>query len=83
MSGGYWEYVDSRFRQEIFDYDVNTAQEAREQNPLDDKEMSELLWDVLGVVHACDYYKSGDSSKAEYLLTIRDFKDKWLHKEDG
>lgn len=72
MSGGLWNYQDSRLKNEIFDYS-NTP-----WNALEDREISELVWDVLGLLHDFDWYASGDTCKQTYLDAKTAFKKKWF-----
>lgn len=76
MSGGYFDYSDSHLKGEIFGWSD------RPTNVFEDKEISELVWDVLDLVHDFDWYKSGDTCEASYLEAKRTLKDKWL-KHDG
>jgi hypothetical protein len=77
MSGGYFSYSDSHLKSEIFGWSD------RPTNVFEDKEISELVWDVLDLVHAFDWYKSGDTGEASYLKAKRTLKDKWLkHDSD-
>ena len=72
MSGGHWNYQDSRLKNEIFDYS-NTP-----WNALEDREISELVWDVLELLHDYDWYASGDTCKQSYLDAKTAFKKKWF-----
>lgn len=73
MSGGRFCYVDSQLKAEIFGYTD------RPTNVFEDREISELVWDVLGLIHDYDWYASGDTCKETYLAAKKKFKDKWLH----
>lgn len=72
MSGGYWNYQDLSLRSEIFGYGDNPC------NALEDREVSELVWEVFELLHAYDWYRSGDTCKATYLEALRKFKKKWF-----
>lgn len=72
MSGGYFEYQDSRLKAEMFGYTD------KPHNVLEDRELSELTWDLLDLIHSYDWYKSADTSKEEYLRDKSEFKKKWL-----
>lgn len=72
MSGGHFNYVDSRLKDEIFGWSDKVT------NALEDREISELVWDVLDLLHDYDWYASGDSSKDRYLKAKTEFKKKWL-----
>lgn len=51
---------------------------ARRNNPLKDKMMSELCWDMFCVLHSYDWYMEGDTGEEVYLEDVKRFKDKWL-----
>lgn len=72
MSGGYFNYLDSQLKSEIFGW---TNQY---NNVFEDKQISALVWDVLDLIHEFDWYKSGDNGKDTYLKAKNDFKKKWL-----
>ena len=72
MSGGHFNYVDSRLRDEIFGWSD------RASNVFEDVEISDLVWDVLNLIHDYDWYASGDTEEATYLEAKRKFKKKWF-----
>lgn len=72
MSGGHFDYTDSRLKEEIFGWTD------KPKNVLEDRELSELVWDVLDLLHEFDWYYSGDTSKETYLKAKAEFKKKWL-----
>lgn len=53
---------------------------AKEVNPMYDKVMSELVYDVFCVLHSLDWYLSGDNGEEQYREDVRTFKEKWLGK---
>ena len=55
MSGGHFDYNDKRLKNDMFGY------EHEYKNPLEDREISNLVYDVLTLLHVFDYYKSGDT----------------------
>lgn len=73
MSGGHFEYADDRLRYAIFGYGD------RYYNALEDREISELVWDVLNLLHDYDWYASGDTCEETYLKAKIAFKKKWLN----
>lgn len=86
MSGGYFCGHADRLAEELFDYagyphygeqGFSRAPLARQLNPLEDKTISELTWDLLCVLHAFDYYKSGDIGEDRYREDVDYFKSKW------
>lgn len=72
MSGGHFEYKDSSLKMEMFGWTD------RPHNVLEDRELSELAWDLLDIIHAYDWYKSGDTCKETYLKEKEKFKKKWF-----
>lgn len=72
MSGGIFEYADSRLKDEIFGWSDTPI------NVFEDKEISELVWDVLDLIHDYDWYASGDTCKETYLKAKTKFKKKWF-----
>ena len=75
MSGGRFNYIDSQLKSEIFGW----ADKPR--NVFEDKEISQLIWDVFELIHAYDWYDSGDTSEKNYLEEKKKFKDKWLRED--
>lgn len=89
MSGGYYGYKDEELMDRIFGYCRTTIrskdykkiiEEVRRDNPLEDPEISELVFDVLGLLHSFDWYMECDSGRDEYLADVKAFKDKWFGK---
>jgi hypothetical protein len=72
VSGGHFDYKDSALKSEMFGWTDAP------RNVLEDRELSELTWDLLDVIHAYDWYKSGDTCKETYLKEKDKFKKKWL-----
>ena len=72
MSGGHFEYLDGRLKDEIFGY------ENKVKNVFEDREISELVFDVLDLIHEFDWYYSGDTGKETYLEAKAEFKRKWF-----
>lgn len=72
MSGGYFDYRDSGLKHEIFGWDDEF------RNVFEDREISELVFDVLDLIHEFDWYKSGDTCKETYLKAKAEFKKKWM-----
>ena len=72
MSGGRFDYADSRLKDEIF------GLKDKPSNVFEDREISELVWDVLNLIHDYDWYASGDTCKETYLKSKAEFKKKWM-----
>ena len=89
MSGGHWEYKNDSLAHEIFgwgmdpDYGEDGFSQSRLAatiNPLEDAEMSEMLWDMLCVLHSYDWYACSDTCEETYRRDVKRFKEKWLGK---
>lgn len=76
MSGGRFDYIDSRCKSEIFGWDD------RFRNVFEDREISELIFDVFDLIHAYDWYASGDTGEGKWLTAKDVFKKKWLKHDD-
>lgn len=72
MSGGRFCHMDSQLKSEIFGWSD------KPRNVFEDREISELVWDVLDLVHEFDWYKSGDTGEEDYLKAKNEFKAKWF-----
>lgn len=72
MSGGRFDYKDSSLKYEIFGWDDEPS------NVFEDREISELVWDLLDLIHEYDWYASGDTGKEDYLKAKAEFKHKWF-----
>lgn len=77
MSGGRFNYTDMTLKDEIFGW-TN-----KPKNVFEDKEISELVWDVLELIHKYDWYTSGDTSEETYLKAKAEFKKKWFGDRDA
>lgn len=76
MSGGYWNLRDAQLKDEIFGWYQNDTWNGR--NVLEDRELSEMLFDMFNLLHDYDWYISGDTGESDYLKAKKVFKDKWL-----
>lgn len=72
MSGGRFNYMDSTIKNEIFGWTNKPI------NVFEDREISELVWDVFDLIHSYDWYASGDTCKETYLKDKVAFKKKWF-----
>ena len=80
MSGGCWDYRDSCLCETIFGYRCDSAKDAAKYNPLQDRLISELVWDVFQLLHEYDWWESGDTGEEKYRKAVKDFKKKYLSK---
>lgn len=75
MSGGLFTYHDCELKNEIFGC---TRDGGKIPNVFEDREISEMVYDVLNLIHHYDWYHSGDTSEYAYLEAKNAFKDKWF-----
>lgn len=92
MSGGYWNYTDRTLSSEIFSYYTDMSyglsgekhdqefKKAMKINPLNDPEISALIYDVFCLLHSYDWAVSGDSSMDAYHEDVAAFKERWFNK---
>lgn len=90
MSGGHFGYKETSLCGEIFGWGIDAeyglekkkiktnSRVAGQINPLEDRQISELVYDVLCLINSFDYYKSGDTGEECYRSDIVYFKKKWL-----
>lgn len=76
MSGGRFDYQDSRLKDEIFGWTDEP------HDVFEDMEISNLVWDVLDLIHDYDWYASGDTCEETYLKQKQAFKEKWFGETD-
>ena len=91
MSGGYFDYDNDRAARAIFGWGVDvdyglgegryyaaSVREARRRNPFQDKQLSELAYDLFCLLHSLDWYISDDTGEETYKEDLAFFKNKWL-----
>lgn len=87
MSGGYFSYTDQELCNNIFGIDPSLAggptyksgiKLAIFRDPMEDREISELVYDVICLLHEFDYYQEYDTSRESYLAAKKRFKKKWF-----
>lgn len=69
MSGGSHNYIAYQIEQEL-------------GGMMEDKEMNELIQDIIEVAHDLEWWKSGDIDEHNYRKTVDEFKTKWF-RGDG
>lgn len=72
MSGGHFDYQDFTLKDTIFGY------ADKPKNVFEDREISELVWDVFDLIHDFDLYYSGDTGEDDWIRSKEAFKAKWL-----
>lgn len=86
MSGGHWNYQNDHTANAIFEWmcpnygtrGFEQSKIARRLNPLEDRLISELAWDIFCLLHSYDWYKSCDNSEETYREDVKFFKKKWF-----
>ena len=78
MSGGHWNYMNDTLKNEIFNYPYDE----RTNNPLEDVEISQLVFEIFDLLHSYDWYMSGDTTEEDYLKDKDKFKRKWLRNKN-
>lgn len=79
MSGGRFDYADERLMAEMFGFDDDD----KIPNVMEDREISELTYDLLKLIHEYDWYACGDTGKEDYLKAKKAFKKKWFGTKRG
>lgn len=75
MSGGRFQYMDNNLKMEMFGW---FYEDGKVPNVMEDREISELVYDVLDLIHDYDWYASGDTGEDDYLKAKAAFKKKWF-----
>jgi hypothetical protein len=45
---------------------------------MEDKELNDLIADIVQLAHDLEWYHSSDTSREEYIKSVRAFKEKWF-----
>ena len=87
MSGGLYAYQNDSLCDEVTgvypDYGLDTDEHrekaiaARILNKLEDKQISEIAYDVFCLIHSYDWYFCGDTCRDDYMADVKAFKKKW------
>lgn len=78
MSGGLFNYMDSSLKNEMFSWSDDNRYRPGVDNTFEDDEISELIWDVMDLIHEFDWYRSSDTDEDSYLEAKIKFKSKWF-----
>ena len=87
MSGGAFDYNQETLAHSMYGWGMDVgygeaghklSRAARKLNPMHDRELSELVWDVLCLVHSLDWCDSGDTGEDCYQADVKWFKEKWF-----
>ena len=74
-----FDYINDTAKNTIFGW---IEDDKRIPNVFEDRQISELIYDVFNLVHDYDLYASGDTGKKAWLEKKRGFKFKWLQSCD-
>ena len=93
MSGGYFNYSNDTAARDIFGYGPaityglkdlqGEAKQVAKDNPLEDHEISELVYDVFCLLHSFDWYKGSDTDYETYQKDVAFFKNKWFRGDSS
>ena len=88
MSGGLFDYRDTGLCDDITGVypqvglndaaQPELAKAVRTLNKLEDKDVSEICYDLFCLLHSFDWYRSGDTGRSDYEADVKAFKEKWL-----
>jgi hypothetical protein len=93
MSGGSHNYISSTINGALFGYyisshyenvcDAENARIARNLNPMHDRELSELMADVICLLYGLEWLDSCDIGEETYKECVNKFKAKWMHRKEN
>ena len=91
MSGGRFNHENDTLCRDLFQWHVSpeynmgedpdykaSVKAARRVNPMRDKVISEMLYDMFCLLHSFDWAESGDTDEETYRKDVLYFKRKWL-----
>ena len=62
---------------------VENARIARDLNPMHDRELSELMADVICLLYGLEWLDSCDIGEETYKKCVNKFKAKWMHRKEN
>lgn len=90
MSGGSLNYLANTMCENLFNDEVDanykkTCDEgnaiiARKLNPMHDRELSELMADVMCLLYGLEWFDSCDIGEETYKECVKKFKAKWMNR---
>lgn len=80
MSRGFWDYRNEYLQSDIFGW--NVSKEDGLPNIFEDKEITEIIFDMFRLLYAFDSYKCGDWSEKSWLEEKDKFKERWLGRTE-
>ena len=63
--------------------DKKIARIARNLNPMHDRELSELMADVMCLLYGLEWFDSCDIGEETYKECVNKFKAKWMHRTEN
>lgn len=92
MSGGSHNYIANEINEALFENRIdnhyqNVCDEkiaiiARNFNPMHDRELSELMADVMCLLYGLEWFDSIDIGEEKYKECVNKFKAKWMHRTE-
>lgn len=97
MSGGSHNYIANEINEALFEdrfenridnhyknvCDEKIARIARNLNPMHDRELSELMADVMCLLYGLEWFDSCDIGEETYKECVNKFKAKWMHRTEN
>ena len=93
MSGGSLNFLASTMCDSLFGYKTDrdyemicnnaNARIARSLNPMHDRELSELMADVICLLYGLEWFDSCDIGEETYKECVNKFKAKWMHRTEN
>ena len=97
MSGGSHNYIANEINEALFGdrfenridnhytkvCDNKIARNARNLNPMHDRELSELMADVMCLLYGLEWFDSCDIGEEKYKECVNKFKAKWMHRTEN
>lgn len=93
MSGGSHNYIANEIDEALFGNrmdnryknvcDEKNARIARNLNPMHNRELSELMADVMCLLYGLEWFDSCDIGEETYKECVNKFKAKWMHRTEN
>ena len=93
MSGGSHNYIANEINEALFGScmdnryknvcDEKNARIARDLNPMHNRELSELVADVMCLLYGLEWFDSCDIGEETYKECVNKFKAKWMHRTEN
>lgn len=93
MSGGSHNYIANEINEALFGScmdnryknvcDEKNARIARDLNPMHNRELSELMADVMCLLYGLEWFDSCDIGEETYKECVNKFNAKWMHRTEN